>query len=93
VSIETSLILGARAPDGWPKTLVVLLVLAATEPKPPLLANAEKPPDGAGVLLPNTLFVLAAPAVPNPDCPNAGVAVVVDPAAHGDGFVPRAADG
>lgn len=114
-SMETSLILGATAPDGcpntpviplvvlpandpaapegWPKTLVVPPVPPATDPKPPLLANAEKPPDAAGVLLPNTLLVFAAPADPKLDWPNAGVAVAVDWAAQGDDLLPRAVDG
>ena len=87
------MILGAEAPNGCPKTLVVLLAVAATDPKPPLLANAEKPPEAAGVLLPNTLLVPAAPAEPKLDCPKAGVAVAVDWAAQGDGVLPKAVDG
>jgi hypothetical protein len=61
--------------------LVELLVLPATDPKPPLFAKAEKPPEAAGVLLPNTLLVVAGLAVaaePKLGWPNVGVAVAVD---------------
>ena len=90
LSIETSFN-GTGVLDGCPKTLV-LLVSVPTDPKPPLLANAEKPPVAAGVLLPKTLLVLAAPAAPNPDCPNAGLAAAGEAEAHGDGLEPSAVD-
>lgn len=91
--MDISLVLGVEAPAGCPKILPELLVLAASDANPPLFANAENPPEAAGVLLPNTLLGFALLGEPNPDCPNAGVAEEVDPVAQGDGLAPRTADG
>lgn len=81
-----------------PKTLPVLLLLFATDAKPPWPEKPAKPPD-EGVAdgdevtaLPNALLLLSLFAKPaKPDCPKAEVGAVPtdDEVAHGDGFPPN----
>lgn len=85
----------AKEPDGFPAPKMLPLLLSppplASEPKPPLLANAENPLPLAGVEEAPPPKILPVPpdgVEPSPVCPKAGVAAEVPPVAHGDDLAP-----